>query len=158
MWRGRVFLYIINLMKVGGSGRVDRSQKSSKSSGAQKTGDSTFSSMVGGAGASAASSGAGGVAGVAGIEALLAVQGAGDATESTPRRRMVERGDDLIETLEEIRIGLISGTMTMDQIRRIAQMVNSKREQLDDPLLNEVIDDIDLRAQVEMAKLEKMAL
>ena len=59
--------------------------------------------------------------------------------------------------LESIRIGLLTGTLTIGDVINIAVVVASHREKIMDPELTSILDEIDLRAQVEIAKM-KMAL
>ena len=92
----------------------------------------------------------GGVAGV-GLAGLLAVQAAGEQGER--RRRAVRRGHDLLERLEELRLGLLDGSVPLASLRRLRlDLVRS--EPVDEPVLREVLAAIDQRAAVELAKLE----
>lgn len=90
---------------------------------------------------------------VGGIEALLAAQAVGDATDGEGRRRMVRYGEDLLEKLEDIRHGLLLGSIPKDRLVALAQMVRSRRENVSDPRLSALLDEIELRAEVELAKL-----
>jgi hypothetical protein len=92
---------------------------------------------------------------VGGIDALLAVQASGDALEQENRRRMIKRGDDLLDMLEEIRHGLLMGSIPKDSLVTLAQMVRSRRDTVTDPRLAGVLDEIELRAEVELAKLSR---
>ena len=93
----------------------------------------------------------GGVAG-AGLAGLLAVQAVGEPVER--RRRAVRRGHDLLERLEELRLGLLDGSVPLASLRRLRlDLVRS--EPVDEPVLREVLAAIELRAAVELAKLER---
>jgi len=85
------------------------------------------------------------------LSALLAVQEAGDAMER--RRRAVRRGQDLLDQLGTIQQGLLLGTLGPAQLRRLAQMLKDERPETPDPRLSAILDDIELRAAVELAKL-----
>ncbi|MBI3419737.1 MAG: flagellar assembly protein FliX [Proteobacteria bacterium] len=87
---------------------------------------------------------------VGGIGAILGVQEVGDATERAARGK--KRGNMLLEQLDELRIALINGALSKEQLIRLSRMVQSERTQVDDPRLAEILDDIDLRARVELAK------
>jgi hypothetical protein len=49
---------------------------------------------------------------------------------------------------------MLEGAVSDTTLRRLAGLVNVKREDFVDPGLSQVLDDIDLRARVELAKLE----
>ena len=69
------------------------------------------------------------------------------------RRRMVKYGEDLLDKLDDIRHGLLLGSIPKDKLIALAQMVRSRRGQVTDPRLSAVLDEIELRAEVELAKL-----
>ncbi len=90
---------------------------------------------------------------VTGIDALLATQGVGDALGQEQRRRLVKYGEDLLDQLEEIRHGFLVGSIPKDKLISLAQMVRSRRDSVTDPHLAAILDEIELRAEVELAKL-----
>lgn len=92
---------------------------------------------------------------IARVDALLSVQGAESATERAAKRRMKERGDDILKELDRLKISLLTGTMTIGQVIDIADVVASHREKVSDPALTAILDEIDLRAQIEIAKAAK---
>lgn len=85
------------------------------------------------------------------LDALLAVQGEGDVTER--RRRSVVRGRNLLDALDQLKAGLLSGRVSGSQLQRIAQELGSRLQASGDTGLDELIGHIELRAQVELAKL-----
>lgn len=90
-----------------------------------------------------------------GVDALLVLQELPDAL--TGRRRALQRGHTLLDRLEEIRIALLSGVLPRERIEDLARMARTVRESVDDPVLAQVLDEIDLRVAVELAKLDKVA-
>lgn len=92
---------------------------------------------------------------IGGVDVLLAVQGMGDATERESRRQMVHRGEDILDRLEEIRHGLLVGSVPRDKLEKLAQLVRNKRGNCGDPRLAGLLDEIELRAEVELAKLSR---
>ncbi|MFN9541577.1 MAG: flagellar assembly protein FliX, partial [Alphaproteobacteria bacterium] len=70
------------------------------------------------------------------------------------RQRAVRRGRDMLDMLDEIRRGLLEGAVSASTLKRLAGLANTKREDFVDPGLSQVLDDIDLRARVELAKLQ----
>jgi len=97
-------------------------------------------------------------AAVAGVDGILAAQTVADPTDDKPqRRRMMELGDDLLDRLDELRIGILSGTFSKDKLAELAQKLRQKRGQSNDPYLNDLILEIELRAEVEIAKYSRRA-
>jgi hypothetical protein len=92
-------------------------------------------------------------AAVGGIAALLVTQGVGDAMEREARRRLVQYGEDLLDKLEELRHGLLLGSIPKEKLIAMAQLVRSRRDQGTDPQLAGLLDEIELRVEVELAKL-----
>jgi len=145
-------------MKITGPGQADKTQKKDKP---KKTGDSSFESLVSDTGGAQGSSGASGAAKMspaASLEALLALQGADDATTGGgAKQRARERADEMLDKLDEVRMGLLSGGISRAALHDLSKLLSEKREQFDDPRLSEIVEEIDLRAQVELAKLEAAA-
>ncbi len=92
-----------------------------------------------------------GTSGVASIEALFALQEVPDATAE--RKRAVKRGDRMLERLDDLRRGLLLGTISMDKLSELAHLAREGSRDVDDPQLREVLQEIELRAEVELAKL-----
>lgn len=89
---------------------------------------------------------------LAGVDALLAAQVAGGATDEEARRRATRHGEDILDRLEEIRLGLLTGGLSRERLIDLARMVRSRRDQIGDPRLAAILDEIELRAEVELAK------
>ena len=84
------------------------------------------------------------------VDALLALQSTDDALGSA--RRGVARGQDLLDQLEDLRRTLLLGTVSRDRLENLSRLVQDRRERIVDPKLAELLDEIDLRVQVELAK------
>lgn len=89
------------------------------------------------------------------LAGLLSVQETEEPLEKRSRKRATQRADTILDELDEIRVGLLMGTIPMAKLEQLAQLVRAKREQFDDPKLQEILDDIELRAAVELAKLSR---
>jgi hypothetical protein len=137
-------------MKIEGPGRSDPASKSKKSKKA-----SGSSGRFGDFMAEAASESAPAMAtqSIAAVDSLLAVQAAEDPAQRSARQRMRRRADTLLKELDKIRVGLLTGSLTVGHMVDIADVVVSHREKITDPALTAIIDEIDLRAQVELAKM-----
>ena len=137
-------------MKVEGP-KKSSSTSSTKKKGNVSKGDSSFGDMV--TGGAKESSGASPSQSIAGIDALSSVQAAEDPTERAAKKRMRARADGILDELERMRMALLSGSMTVGHVIDIADVVAAHREKIMDPRMTAILDEIDLRAQVEIAKM-----
>ncbi len=87
------------------------------------------------------------------IDGLLAIQASGERLEA--RRRAIRRGRGILDGLDRLKIGLLSGAVSQADLLSIRAQLMQQREQSDDPRLNDLLAQVDLRAEVELAKLEK---
>lgn len=92
---------------------------------------------------------------IAHIDTLLAVQEAENPTERAARNRMQARADTLLDELERMRMALLTGTLTVGHVIDIADVVAQHREKIMDPRLTAILDEIDMRAQIELAKMRQ---
>lgn len=104
---------------------------------------------TGAAGAAAASAPA---SGVGDISALMALQGVEDATER--RRRAVRRGFGLLDRLDDLKLALLAGDAGEAALGRLSRSISDDRPSDLQPDLAGVLDQIELRAAVELAKAE----
>jgi len=86
------------------------------------------------------------------IDSLIALQEVPDVLAG--KARAARRGRDMLDLLEDIRDGLLLGGISRATLNRLLQLVNVKREGFADPGLSALLDDIDLRARVELAKFQ----
>ncbi len=89
------------------------------------------------------------------VDAVLAVQEVPDSTEERSRNLAKRYGDSILDRLEELRGDLLIGAIPKDRLVGLAQAVRAKRLDSNDPRLNEIIDEIELRAEVEIAKFTR---
>ena len=139
-------------MKVQGPGKTQDASKTKKSSKTQ-SGDGSFGKLLsadnqGAEGAQATRS-------IAQVDALLSVQEAEDPTQGAARKRMRFRANAILDELETLRHAMLSGGLTVGHMIDVADVVASHREKITDPALTAIMDEIDLRAQVELAKIRK---
>ena len=90
--------------------------------------------------------------GVMGVEALLALQDVGSPLER--KRRAMRRAGRLLDTLDGLKIALLEGEISGADLDRLRRAIRDERDNTDDPALEAVLDEIELRAAVEVAKLE----
>jgi hypothetical protein len=95
-------------------------------------------------------------AGVGSLEALLALQETLSPLER--RRRAVKRASRILDALDDLRLAAL-GADTLDgpALQRLAGAVQDARSETDDPKLEGVLEEIEIRAAVEMAKREVRA-
>ena len=87
---------------------------------------------------------------VSAADSLLVLQEVPDATSGTSRAKL--RAQDLLDQLDEVRHGLLAGALSRRMLDRLARIARSERQSVDDPRLQELLDEIELRAAVELAK------
>ena len=71
------------------------------------------------------------------------------------KKKQLERGEGLLSRLEEIRDALLQGTISKERLAEIARFVRERQIKGEDEWLNEVLAEIELRVEVELAKLTK---
>lgn len=141
-------------MKVTGPGSTQHTSKTDKKKSVSGS-DQSFSSLV--TGGAAESEEASAAQSIAKVDALLAVQEVEDPTARAAKRRMRDRGENILQELDKIRMALLTGEVTVGDVLGVADMVAVHREKIMDPQLTAILDEIDLRAQVEIAKIRVAA-
>ncbi|MEA1938794.1 MAG: flagellar assembly protein FliX [Pseudomonadota bacterium] len=138
-------------MKIDG---IDRTRKIAKTKGKDRpssTGDD-FGHLISSDATDTSGTVSGPVA-VGGSSALLAAQETGDTLEAP--KRMIRRGQDLLDKLETLRMALLTGEVTPEMLESLVRLVDQKREAVDNPQLDAMLDEIELRVRVELAKFER---
>lgn len=138
-------------MKVTGTGGVSQSS-GAKPARAAGGGDGFRIAGPQAAAAPAQVSSSASVGGVMGVQALLAMQDVETPTER--RRRSVRRAGRLLDELDEIKIALLGGELGQAQLERLGRAIREQRSATEDPNLEALLDEIETRAAVELAKLE----
>lgn len=93
---------------------------------------------------------AAGVRAASAIDSLLSAQEVPDSTVG--QRRAVERGRDLLDQLDTLRVALIAGAIPKQRLEQLVASLAAKHTSMADPGLAAVLDEIELRARVELAK------
>lgn len=87
------------------------------------------------------------------LDALLALQEAPSPMER--RKRAIRRAGGLLDALDQVKLAMLGEGSdqgaALDRLRRVARDV---RDGTDDPGLELVLDEVDVRAEVELAKEE----
>jgi len=85
-----------------------------------------------------------------GIDALIALQGVEDPVER--RRRAVKHGRRALDALDELKLGLLVGTLDQAAMLRLKSVAVDLHQASGDERLDQVLAEIDLRVAVELAK------
>lgn len=117
-----------------------------------RDGNAGFAERIGGRGGGGIA--AAGVAPLTSLGAILAVQEIDDPLDA--RRRARDRGEQLLDTLDELRLALLDGRLPAAKLQALRQLATAQRGRVDDPALDAVLDEIELRTAVELAKLERL--
>jgi len=138
-------------MKVVSSQRTVSSKGSAKTPSANPSG-AIFSPDMGAVNV-ATSSGIAGVSSLTSIDSLLAVQAAQAPDDAlTGRGRAVANATETLDILDEIKLGLLGGEVPVDKLHRLLERVETERDDVEDPELDDLLGHIELRARVELAK------
>ncbi|WP_426441801.1 flagellar assembly protein FliX [Bradyrhizobium genosp. P] len=84
------------------------------------------------------------------LDALLALQGVEDPSER--RKRSVARGKGALDVLDDLKLGLLSGSFDASTVNRLRSAAANLKESSGDPGLDAVLGEIELRVEVELAK------
>lgn len=140
-------------MKITGSGRLETTPVRRKTV-TRATGDGAFTlSHAEEAAAGAATTGAAAGGAVAGITNLLALQEVDDKAAGGRGQALI-RAEEMLGLLDDIRHGLLLGALPSPKLRRLLALTNVRRDGFIDPKLGLILSDIELRAKVELAKIE----
>ncbi len=90
------------------------------------------------------------IAQTTGIDALLALQSVEDPMVGR-KKRAIKRGTALLDTLDNIKADLLLGQVSEGRLGQLMALITQARER-NLPELDGVLDDIELRARVELAK------
>jgi hypothetical protein len=92
---------------------------------------------------------------VSNVSLYVALQAAEAATDHENRRQALEWGGDLLAELEDLRLGLLMGDYTKNQLENLARRLRDKRVTVREPALVALLDEVELRAAVELAKYQQ---
>jgi len=89
------------------------------------------------------------------LDSLLTLQEVEEPNDQ--ERRAVQWGNEVLDKLEEIRLGLLLGELSRENLMSIREKIKQSRDSTLDAGLTQILNDIELRAEVELAKLEQNA-
>jgi Class II flagellar assembly regulator len=133
--------------KIDGLGSVRTSQPVKRTAKTDASGSTTFSKHLDESSEAGPSGNVGNTNSVSGI---LGVQEVDDALAHASRGKL--RAEDILDRLDDLRLELLSGGISREKLMQLMRIVSARRGQINDPRLAAILDEIDLRAQVELAK------
>lgn len=89
------------------------------------------------------------VAAATSLDALLALQAIADPL--LKKKKLVRRGTQLLDTLDDMQTDLLGGRASDSRLNQLMAVLGQVRDKAD-PRLDALLDDIELRARVELAK------
>ncbi len=125
------------------------------SGGVRKSGGDFSLGSSGSATKSAATAAPSAAAGMFGMDALLALQGEEDVLTGR-RRRQIKRSKDILDALDDLKVSVLSGDIDDEALLRLQANIAASREEVEDDRLQGVLNEIETRACVELAKRRLM--
>lgn len=96
------------------------------------------------------------IAATSAVGNMLALQ---EITEEDLRRKkLTQQGSNMLETLEKLRQQLLIGAIPLHTLVDLKRQLSIHKQGVTDPRLTAIIEDIELRVAVELAKLEMAVL
>lgn len=137
-------------MKVSGPGSAG---PVNSGGGARRAAGTSFApAHLDSAQASAAAARPGAAASLGSLDALIALQEAPGRAER--RRRAIGRAGRMLDVLDQVKLAVLDGEAPHAALERLRGAVREERGGTEDPRLEGVLDEIETRAAVELAKQE----
>lgn len=96
-----------------------------------------------------------GLRAIGGIDALMALQGVGGLEDPVERRKYaVKRGRVALDVLDELKIGLLGGTLSPATLTKLKSAAGILKDGSGEAGLDSVLAEIELRVEVEIAKMD----
>ena len=92
------------------------------------------------------------ISALSGIGSILAAQELSEDQNHGSNKQMIRFATDILDRLDEVQRDILLGNLSKDRLIKLAQQLRSKKRDVSDPTLLQIIKDIELRAAVELAK------
>ena len=134
-----------------------RAQSGKKTRKADESRGTTFTDHLAPARGPSSKADASGDAGpVVAVSSILSVQEIGnEANEEQQQRRLIQWGEDILDQLDKIRHDLLMGAIPLERLSGLALAMRDRKTKISDPYLLSLINEIELRAEVEIAKYSR---
>lgn len=137
-------------MKVSGSGPLGATSAATPRPAREAEGGFAPSAAAE-SGPAAAAERASGLAATTSLDVLLALQET--LTPQEKRRRATKRGNGILDALDALKLAALDADgIESGVLQRLQEAVRGARDETEDPALEDVLDQIELRAAVELAK------
>ncbi len=139
-------------MKIDAYGNIKNTSSAKKRVGVSSASD--FSSLLSLAEGEEASQAAklSDIAAASPLSGMLVLQEVSE--EEIRRKKLIKQGESMLDSLEHLRRKLLLGSLPMDVLNNIRSNLSIQRQSVADPHLLAIMDEIELRTAVELAKLE----
>ena len=91
-------------------------------------------------------------AGAGKVDSFLALQEI--SQDDLAARQAKSHGEKMLEHLNQIRLGILTGKIPKATLEALVDSCEQRKNLTTDPRLGSILDDIELRAKVELAKIE----
>jgi DNA polymerase I-like protein with 3'-5' exonuclease and polymerase domains len=139
-------------MKVTGYGSIRPGSGSKKTSSTSSAGSFADILALSGSEDAHAASALSDVGAASALSNLLSLQEISE--EDVRRKKLMQQGANMLDTLEQLRQQLLMGTIPSHLLQDLSRQLALQKQKAVDPKLNDVIEEIELRLAVELAKLE----
>lgn len=139
-------------MKITGYGKIR------PGSGSKKTGEASASASfadilaLSGGEETTATQPASDIAATAALSNLLTLQEISE--EDIKRKKLLLQGKSMLDALEKLRQQLLIGAIPAHTLQDLSRQLMVEKQAVSDPAINDLIEEIELRLAVELAKLE----
>jgi hypothetical protein len=89
---------------------------------------------------------------LSGIGSILAAQELSEDQDHSSSNQVIRFATDILDRLDEVQRDILVGNLSKDRLIKLAQQLRSRQKNISDPALLQIIKDIELRAEVELAK------
>ncbi|MFO1242377.1 MAG: flagellar assembly protein FliX [Rickettsiales bacterium] len=82
---------------------------------------------------------------------VLSIQAVSD--EEIGRKKAYKQANQTLDALEDLKKSILLGDISKHQLKNISDKIEQMRTETNDPRLQQILDEVELRAAVELAKL-----
>ena len=93
--------------------------------------------------------------GISDIDAILALQSVDNVNGDERKKQAVHHADLMLNELEALKVSLLSGQATQAQLIKLKNLLDSKPDYTEDSGLVDILNQINLRVSVELAKFSR---
>ena len=140
-------------MRIDNTRSTNKSGATKKSSSTKKSDGTSFSSMLSDTSGASETDATQQAVPLSTINPLLMLQEVDE--REAGRKQALKKGGKVLQYLDEIRHSLLLGRLPLDVVSDLHKTIDDWRERTDDPKLNDILNEIELRAAIELAKIEK---